>query len=60
MGADGSELGGMSALLPDAHYPENVADGYARGHQPEEGAEGGIECQPDAQAEVENGQGEDE
>ena len=47
-------------LLLGADYPEYVAHGYARGHQPEKGAEGGVECQPNAQAKVEYGQGEDE
>ncbi len=56
----GSGLERREVLLLGADYPENVADGYARGHQPQQGAESGIECQANAQPEVEYGQGEDE
>ena len=46
------------ALFPGADYPEDVADGYAGRYQPEEGAEVGIECQADSQAEIEDHYGE--
>ena len=47
---------GKGALSPATNYPEDVANGNTSRYQPEEGTEGGVECQADSQAEIEDHQ----